>query len=514
MPILRLFVDDGRKAENRSVAMGLYARDRAGRKNAAKNRRVKNSLTPLATRILKYLLKSKAAQKSRSDTLIDEFSISIAKQIRDQLNDFCASLSFFVLQNYESLSEESLLKVSETMIESFSYNFNFADVSNIYAQSRQEAQKEIETAKKEVIKASLNYPFGEEDSDSLAALAEQFFWLKGDASKNAQEKIRNILKETFKEGLSYVEAGDRLHAAFSDLVDSQERNYTTAAHTLVRQVKNIAGASRFIDQGVAFVRVSAKIDAHTTRICESLNGRIIPISHIRRQLNKLLGATSVKEKIQASNLGRSDIAIYGALPDDIGIPPYHFNCRTRILPYYEDIYEARLEVSASGGKTTEIKRLNGSYKKGDIFAGVNTKGEPQEKKVVFSHIDATGKERAVTNTTFNHNGSNSVKPLAGNIYSALRSIMQIADEVELATGLKNGRQIALCRNNIILVFDRGEVWTAITFANKNAASDYFLRHAKKSEIEVIQKWQTQNEKSAFGLAGTILYKIKRSLLKR
>jgi hypothetical protein len=227
------------------------------------------------------------------------------------------------------------------------------------------------------------------------------------------------------------------------------------------------------------VRVVADMDTKTTPICRSLNGRLIPIAHIKAQIDKIKSANSVGDMIAARDMSITS-PIYGALPANIGIPPYHFNCRTDIVAD-----RARERKETLSGARSPLTVLS-DYRRGDSidFSG-------KEKTIRFAMVDSTGHVRVVTNETYDHpSASNSKKPPENKIHAALNSIMIEADN--LRDGTPNGRTIALSDNNIILILDGLEVITIIDPKGAKAAKDYFNAHsvpATRQKINTkVRKW--------------------------
>lgn len=73
----------------------------------------------------------------------------------------------------------------------------------------------------------------------------------------------------------------------------------------------------------------AKIDGKTTNICRSLHLRILPLRALKAQHSALLGAKSIDQAKRSSDLSLTHKGVFSAtLPPNVGIPPYHFGCRT------------------------------------------------------------------------------------------------------------------------------------------------------------------------------------------
>ena len=149
-------------------------------------------------------------------------------------------------------------------------------------------------------------------------------------------------------------------------------------------------------------------------------------------------------------LGRSD-----KMPSDFGLPPYHFHCRTMIVPVY----------------------VNKNEDTGEAYTG--TKGDDEAVR----HIDKIGVERVVSNETFNHlleRGGTHPKTKS-EIIKALNSITAIAPHSEFSD-----RYVAISQNGYFMVFKGYELWTM--YKPTNTLKKHFETNAIKEKKEII-KWQ-------------------------
>jgi hypothetical protein len=232
------------------------------------------------------------------------------------------------------------------------------------------------------------------------------------------------------------------------------------------------------------------MDVKTTPICRSLHGRLIPMAHLKAQLDKIVSANSVAATIAARDMTQT-APIYGNLPANIGIPPYHFNCRTSLLADYAATRAVSLPKATARGTARENYPvlLEPAYSRGAKIQTVSAAtGKTQTKTVRFGALANDGHIRVVTDETYNHRSdSRSVKPPEGNIRAALNSILMEADGYDPKLGLATGRTIALCENNMILVFDGDYVLTAFYPGDKKSAKSYFLRNSIEGTRQTIQQ---------------------------
>jgi hypothetical protein len=87
-------------------------------------------------------------------------------------------------------------------------------------------------------------------------------------------------------------------------------------------------------RGVQKVQVIAYIDSRTTDICRSMNNRIFEIGPAAESLR------SQESLVQDGNFWKSNKYFYQTGTEKMSkpwLPPYHYNCRTRIVPYVEPV---------------------------------------------------------------------------------------------------------------------------------------------------------------------------------
>ncbi|MDR2905008.1 MAG: hypothetical protein LBU73_03535, partial [Helicobacteraceae bacterium] len=178
-----------------------------------------------------------------------------------------------------------------------------------------------------------------------------------------------------------------------------------------------------------------------------------------------LNATSYREAIEASDLTYKGSLVGAKLPENIGLPPYHFHCRTTVVPYSFSDYT----IAHSPG---EVINING-----------------KEKEVLREYKDSTGYKRVITRNTREHwseeEGYEKERPEEEEIVKAMKSIVEIGEK-------DDGRLIARSKNDITLVYNGREVWTAIQHENGREAANYFKKEAVKNITKIqktaLRKW--------------------------
>ncbi|AII14665.1 hypothetical protein CIG2463D_0822 [Campylobacter iguaniorum] len=147
------------------------------------------------------------------------------------------------------------------------------------------------------------------------------------------------------------------------------------------------------------------------------------------------------------------------LPSNFGLPPYHFRCRTELVPAWID-----------------SEQIDGVLMN-------NT--SPLNKDEVVKHIDKTGVERVLKNNN-THIAKKHKESSVENIVKALNSINTTAPN-------KDNRYInTFSDNGYFMVFNGNEIVTCYKpNENKKEAFDYFKRRSVYDKKEVI-KWKIVN----------------------
>ncbi|EKR8080629.1 hypothetical protein P9I23_001244 [Campylobacter fetus] len=256
---------------------------------------------------------------------------------------------------------------------------------------------------------------------------------------------------------------ETLKEKFKGVLSANTSYFEGVSDHIISQAQNIARVNQSSKYGVKHYKVLARIDSRTSDICRSMNGRIIPASHIEAQSNNIQNAKDINEK-KAAAIWRNEPFLGKILPSNFGLPPYHFRCRTELVPVW--INEEEIDG---------VKMKNTS---------------PLSKDEVVKHIDKTGVERVLNKGNY-FGENNHSKPLykrasKGDIVKALNSINTTAKN-------KDNRYInAFSDNGYFIVFNGNEIVTC--FKHKDGNKDtfnYFKRASVYDKKEVI-KWKIAN----------------------
>ncbi|MBD3866477.1 hypothetical protein JJB27_10570, partial [Campylobacter fetus subsp. venerealis] len=126
---------------------------------------------------------------------------------------------------------------------------------------------------------------------------------------------------------------ETLKEKFKGVLSANTSYFEGVSDHIISQAQNIARVNQSSKYGVKHYKVLARIDSRTSDICRSMNGRIIPASHIEAQSNNIQNAKDINEK-KAAAIWRNEPFLGKILPSNFGLPPYHFRCRTELVPVW------------------------------------------------------------------------------------------------------------------------------------------------------------------------------------
>lgn len=197
------------------------------------------------------------------------------------------------------------------------------------------------------------------------------YWVRDQAGRIAPElsaQARAILEEGFRDGIGRKELADdlgrRLGPGFRDA-----GYWETVASTLVGRARSYALGASMRGAGIEYFRIDAIIDDRTTQTCRYLDGKIMPVGSALANDEAILLAntpesvfwrhpmiqdrgdrlvveypdktsrivaeiTSRDRDVRAADrfIPRMDQA--QMVSAGIGFPPYHYKCRTTVVPIF------------------------------------------------------------------------------------------------------------------------------------------------------------------------------------
>ena len=292
----------------------------------------------------------KAKSRLTIDNLIDEMKDVLSKawgmQSRSAIKSALAVLSN--LSGHVTWEEYELIekKISEKLGKSF-------------ANAVQKPVVEIQSAawmhgaKKVLTPAKIDFMWSLPDIKSLKILEENtLFWVGDFYGEHVQTDVRKTLNAYFTGGYQRKEVIWDLKLTLGEVLSSPENFRGTveqywdllADHTSTK-IREIGRVSGYETAGIQKVKFRAQMDSRTTEICRIMNGRIIEVTAMRRQVEKYFQAcgTKNKDKIKASwpwvsnkkaeQWADKSTKLLGKR--GITLPPLHANCRSITVAYFD-----------------------------------------------------------------------------------------------------------------------------------------------------------------------------------
>ena len=397
--------------------------------------------------LLSTLLKAKFDKNKSVSELVDEFIKQNAKLAKKELEAQLANLLIFINENY-NIDKKVLKELINSKISSMGLSINPNNLEEIYAVL---AGKNI----------AVNIVFDEIDIRAINAMRNNFYWVGKEFNKDFSDRLKDIIESAFRGEVARSELAGRLKDEFASELKQSVRYFEGVSDHIISQNQNISTVNQARKYGVKYYKVVAVMDSRTSAICRSMNGRLIPAEHIERQCDNIMNAKDMASKkaaavwAKAPYNGRSD-----KMDSNFGMPPYHFRCRTEIVPAWVDEYE-------NDGVTMRASEALG-------------------KDEIIRHIDKMGVERVLTFTNANdkkHSANLLQRTSAAKIVSALNSITHIAPHANVEQ-----KSIAKTQNGYIIIFDGDKIDTIFPTKDNQALKKYFENYAKKDKIEVIKRW--------------------------
>lgn len=190
--------------------------------------------------------------------------------------------------------------------------------------------------------AGVDFRFDIADREALAlARRGDLYWIGRSWDAFTRQQLSDAVMEYFERGMTYAQMAERMQAAFDGIEERGMRYWELAADAMATKTREMGRISGYEQAGTRFVQVVARMDERTTAICRSMHGRIIAVERLSAQRQRYLDAIS-RGHLEAAHAAWPmlphdfDVSQLsgGRLPENIGLPPYHFRCRTRTVAYF------------------------------------------------------------------------------------------------------------------------------------------------------------------------------------
>lgn len=320
--------------------------------------------------------------------LANRMSKLLVQKWNDEQKDAIREAIRFLSQGDEAISKEEFSLAIDDL-----QNKLGSRIAEVFRGDVEKIQ--LESYSKGHTDAGIDFEFNSPDKRALSWLFEKDvkqFWIGESYSPELNEDLQRIASQVIKSGLGRSDAARLFKKSLGDQFQKTNNYWELMANHIVTRAREFGRISAYEKAGVEYVRIQAIIDGRTSSICLELNGRVIEISRLVDQRNKLMNASSkdevkkiapwytkqqIKSKVQDKQTKK--------LPKGIGNPPYHAHCRTTTVIWTEtDNIIERYEY----GKSIKDKKLLDSYSPEEYSNIIkDIKGRAAGKGLSYSEYD-------------------------------------------------------------------------------------------------------------------------------
>lgn len=392
--------------------------------------------------LIQRLIKHKITKSKDKQKLIDEMIATLGASTKSELKELLEELYIVIMDNYDSDELQSIIQNRLERLDIHIKDMSYEDLYRSFLIG---------------VGGRSDLRFDSVDARAIKVMRDNFYWMKGEFNAKVSDELKQITKEIFEGKIPRIEAGKIMRERFKGVLSANTSYFEGVSDHIISQMQNVSVINEGAKNGVEYYKVVARIDGRTSECCKSMNGRIIPASHLEAQSQNIQNAKNIAQK-KAAAIWRNG-AFYGKiLPKDFGLPPYHFRCRTEVVPVWIDE---------------------------EVIDGVAMKNtSPLTKDEVIKHIDKTGVERVWKKDNTHIQKKHATFPK--DVIKALNSINTVAKNAN------NNYINAFSDNGYFIVFNGDEIVTCFRpDENKKKAFDYFKRKSIYDKKEVI-KWRIVN----------------------
>lgn len=398
--------------------------------------------------LIQKVLRQKILKAKSKERLIDEMIATLGASTKSELKELLEELYMVIMDNYDSDELQSIIQNRLERLDIHIKDMSYEDLYRSFLIG---------------VGGRSDLRFDSVDARAIKVMRDNFYWMKGEFNAKVSDELKQITKEIFEGKIPRAKAGEIMREKFKGVLSANTSYFEGVSDHIISQMQNVSVINEGAKNGVEYYKVVARIDGRTSECCRSMNGRIIPASHLEAQSQAIQNAKNIAQK-KAAAIWRNG-AFYGKiLPRDFGLPPYHFRCRTEVVPVWIDE---------------------------EVIDGVAMKNtSPLNQDEVIKHIDKTGVERVLSKDNYFGSGNHS-RPLhkkapKSDIVRALNSINTVAKNA------KNDYINAFSDNGYFIVFNGDEIVTCFKpNESKKKSFDYFKDASEYDKKEVI-KWKIAN----------------------
>lgn len=392
--------------------------------------------------LIQRLIKHKITKSKDKQKLIDEMIATLGASTKSELKELLEELYIVIMDNYDSDELQSIIQNRLERLDIHIKDMSYEELYRSFLIG---------------VGGRSDLRFDSVDAKAIKVMRDNFYWMKGEFNAKVSDELKEITKEIFEGKIPRIEAGKIMKERFKGVLSANTSYFEGVSDHIISQMQNISRINEGAKNGVEYYKVVARIDGRTSECCRSMNGRIIPASHLEAQSQAIQNAKNIAQK-KAAAIWRNG-AFYGKiLPKDFGLPPYHFRCRTEVVPVWIDE---------------------------EVIDGVAMKNtSPLNQDEVIKHIDKTGVERVWKKDNTHIHKKHGTNPK--DVIKALNSINTVAKNAN------NNYINAFSDNGYFIVFNGDEIVTCFRpNESKKKSFDYFKDASEYDKKEVI-KWKIVN----------------------
>lgn len=239
---------------------------------------------------------------------------------------------------------------------------------------------------------------------------------------DAANPLRKFLREEYLDkgaalfGRETPESLDDFRKAAGGALDRlNDVQVKRIVHGSVQRIRNWAHIGSLHQAGFELARYVAILDAKTTEICESIDGKMLRVGTAYQRVTELtkLAPGDFAAVMYESTVAREyqknpaawilqritdDIVDDDALLQNIGLPPLHIGCRTRVEGVFDELggKEPAIAPASPESSRTELTAQAARTRLGDIEKNYQAKREALETELAKSRLrayEASGERR-------------------------------------------------------------------------------------------------------------------------
>jgi len=281
----------------------------------------------------------KAKSKLAVEKLIDEMKRVLSQQWNQQTRKAIIEALNEIQRLEGAITRSEFDRISEKL--SVRLGVPFADLVSDRVVEVEEAAY-MQGARAGMKGSGLSFAWTFADMKALDTVAnDTMFWIGDHYSDDVQKKIDNILNDFFKGQSSRKEVYWQLKEELGIIFNKSDAYWNLLADHMITKTKEIGRVTGYEQAGAEVVRVKAILDDRTTEICRRLHGQVISVKDLRKQVDNYFKAAKkhdkeaikkfwpmysdkdAKKKLSSQQKVNSQIKA-----GKLGLPPYHFGCRT------------------------------------------------------------------------------------------------------------------------------------------------------------------------------------------